>query len=59
MKQYEYVTIENHRLIGAGFEGYREIIDDYAKRGYRYAGLIPIEIMGILQKFDLVFEREA
>lgn len=58
MKRYEYVPIENTKMFGAKFEGHREIINEYAEKGYRYVGYIPSEIAGILIKFDLVFEKE-
>lgn len=61
MKRYEYVSI-NSDLVGlSGFEGYREIIDDYASRGYRFVGYVPttVTMHGKLVEIDLVFEIDA
>lgn len=40
MKQYTYVTIQNEKFLGASFTAHREIIDEYAAKGYRYIGFI-------------------
>jgi len=36
-----------------------EIINEYAKKGYRYAGYIPtmIDEMGLLIEMDMIFEK--
>ncbi len=61
MKKYEYVTLHIGKLIGAKSEEHRQIIDDYAKQGYRYVGYIPTKIddFGKMKDIDLVFEIEA
>ncbi len=41
MKQYTYVTIQNEKFWGADFTTHREIIDEYAAKGYRYIGFLP------------------
>ncbi len=58
MKQYEYVNIKISKFIGAKSEEHRQIIDEYAKRGYRYVGFIPTNIndYGKIKEMDLVFE---
>ena len=59
-KRYEYVRIDINRFIGAKSEEHREIIDSYAKKGYRYVGYIPTNISdyGKIREMDLVFEKE-
>ena len=48
------------KFIGAKSEGHRQIIDDYAARGYRYVGYIPTDISdyGKIKAMDLIFERD-
>ena len=41
MKQYEYVSVHIGKLFGAASEEHREIINDYAAKGWRYVGFIP------------------
>ena len=63
MKHYEFVTI-TYQLEGmamASLEGHREIIEEYAAKGYCYAGMVPTEVSaasGCIRKADLIFERE-
>lgn len=61
MKQYEYVTVHVARFIGAKSEEHRAIIDEYAKKGYRYVGFIPVNMTdyGKFKDIDLVFEIDA
>ena len=58
MFRYEYVTIKYKGLIGVENKEYRDIIDIYAKKGFRYVGHIPktIRANGQLNKIDLIFE---
>lgn len=58
MKKYEYVNVKIARFIGAKSEEHRDIIDEYASKGYRYVGWIPTEIRdyGTVKSMDLVFE---
>ncbi len=44
-----------------GFEGQREIIVEYAQRGFPYGGFIPTEktLCGKPVKIDLIFETDA
>ena len=58
MKHYEYVTVYTNRLIGAKSEEHRQIINEYAVKGYRYVGFIPSKMSdyGKIKKIDLVFE---
>ena len=62
MKKYEYVEI-NYTAKGVVFlctDKHKEIINGYAKNGYRYVGFIPTEIdaKGCMRKIDLIFEKE-
>ncbi len=61
MKRYEYVPVHISRFIGAKSENHREIIDQYAKKGYRYVGFIPTNMndYGKIKDMDLVFEIDA
>ena len=59
MKKYEYVNINiNTFPIGAGTKEHRQIIDDYAAKGYTYVGYVPTEITthGKIVTMDLIFE---
>ncbi|MCQ2549952.1 MAG: DUF4177 domain-containing protein [Lachnospiraceae bacterium] len=60
MKQYEYVRITPKGAFVEKFEFHREIIDDYARRGYKYVGYIPTKIAGYgyITEMDLVFEKD-
>lgn len=60
MKQYEYVRVHIGKFIGAKSEEHREIIDDYASRGFSYVGYIPVKLSdyGKIIDIDLVFEIE-
>ena len=40
MKKYEYVNININGFLGSGSEEHRQIIDEYAAKGYKYAGYI-------------------
>ena len=58
MKQYEYVSVHIGKLFGATSEEHREIINDYAAKGWRYVGFIPTNMndYGKLKDIDLIFE---
>ena len=58
MKKYEYVNVRINKFIGATSEEHRQIIDEYATKGYRYVGFIPTNISdyGKIKEMDLVFE---
>jgi hypothetical protein len=58
MKKYEYVSINIDGFFGAGTEEHRQIIDDYAAKGYKYVGYIPTNITshGKIVLLDLIFE---
>lgn len=60
MKKYEYVQVHIGKLVGAKSEEHRRIIDEYAAKGYRYAGFIPTNMSdyGKIKDMDLIFERD-
>jgi len=60
MFKYEYVTIDNEALIASKFTQHRDIIDKYAKKGYRYVGFVPTKSDGYgrIKKMDLIFENQ-
>ena len=60
MKKYKYVEVKIGKFIGAKSEEHRQIIDEYASKGYRYVGYIPTHISdyGKIIKMDLVFEKD-
>ena len=47
MREYEYVSVDYKKreviMVGFGISEHREIIDDYAARGYRYVGSIKLK----------------
>lgn len=62
MKRYEYVRIDldNFPPGSAKSKEHREIIDEYAAKGYRYVGFVPCHFgaSGKMICMDLVFEQE-
>ena len=61
MKKYTYVTLETTTFLNFEIDGHREIIDQYAKMGYRYVGFIPINFSGhgVIRQIDLIFETDV
>lgn len=61
MAKYEYVSVDYQakEIVIASLSEHRDIIDQYARQGYKYAGMIPTEISahGCLRKIDLIFEK--
>lgn len=60
MKKYDYVNVHIGKFVGAKSEAHREIIDEYAAKGYRYVGDIPTNISdyGKIKDMDLIFEKD-
>ena len=58
MKKYEYVSINIDGFLVAGSKKHRQIIDDYAAKGYKYVGYIPTSITSHrkIVEMDLIFE---
>ncbi len=46
MKKYVYEEVEYSSFLGCITENYREIIDSYAKRGYRFVAAVPTRVSG-------------
>ena len=64
MKKYDYVTLDTKvGLLSSKSVNYREIIDSYAAKGYRYVGWLPVKtsnlLSGVPEKIDLIFEIDA
>jgi len=57
----EFVRLEydNNKLTTAELKGHRELICEYAAKGYRYAGFLPVEFgpSGKTLAVDLIFEK--
>ena len=58
----EFVRIEyeNNKMTNAELRGHREIIEEYAKKGYRYVGFVPVKFgpSGKTLAIDLIFEKK-
>lgn len=61
MKQYSYMQVHIGRMDGSKSAEIRQAIDDYAAKGYRYIGFIPVREndRGRTTDMDLVFEKDA
>lgn len=62
MKKYEYVNINiDCSFMGSGSEEHRQIIDEYAAKGYKYVGYVPTNMTshGKIVEMDLIFELDA
>ena len=58
MYRYEYVEAQAEVFFNSA--NHREIIDEYAERGFRFINAIPTSFSsyGSIKTFDLVFEIE-
>lgn len=58
---YEFVKVEceNHKATTSELKGHREIIIDYANKGYKYVGYIPVKMgpSGKVLTLELIFEK--
>ena len=58
----EFVRIEygNSKVATAELTGHRQIIEQYADKGYRYVGFIPVKFgpSGKTLAIDLIFEKK-
>lgn len=62
MKEYAFETVGcNEGAITSKTIRHREVIAEYAAKGYRYVGLIPTEVnnYGRYIKIDLIFEKDV
>jgi len=57
----EFVKIElkNNPVTTAELTGYQDVIREYAEKGFRYAGYVPVKLgpSGKLLVIDLVFQK--
>lgn len=62
MKKYEYVEVklQNNPVTNAVLAEHRKVIGEWAQKGYRYAGYIPVKqgASGKTVVIDLIFETE-
>ena len=61
MYQYEYVSYRTGGGFWFGNDGsHREVINEYAAKGWRYVGYVPLSFTshGGTEEVDLIFERE-
>jgi len=56
MYPYEFVEVES-TILGNKFAGCADLIREYAQKGYRYAGFIPVDTNNT--SLQLVFEKET
>ena len=60
VKKYEYVQIHIGRMDGSKSGEIRQAINDYAAKGFRYAGFVPVRendrgrITGLLQSLPRI-----
>lgn len=63
MKKYEYVTlkVKNNVVKDAVLLEHRQIINEYAEKGFKYVGYIPTRLgpSGKVIELDLIFEIEV
>lgn len=61
MKEYSYYSVHIGKFIGAGSMEHRDIIDEFAEKGYRYVGFVPTDISdhGKFRIIDLIFEKDT
>ena len=61
MKSYEYVSVSLWKFLGASMDQHRDIIDEYAAKGYRYVGYVPTNMNGhgVVTEIDLIFEKDV
>jgi len=60
MYEYEFVTVSVGSISGKAKEDYKEIIKDYAKKGWRLKQIVtpPFGVGGQALYLDIIFERE-
>ena len=58
MYEYKYVNVVGEGVAVTKFQEHRELIDRYAKEGWRFVTCVPTHIThGEIVQLDLVFER--
>lgn len=63
MLRYEYVTVNvKVGFLSSKMTDYREVIAEYASKGFRYVGWFPKKssnmLSGVLEEIDLIFEKD-
>ena len=61
MFRYEYVTVAcRDKFFNITLQEHRLIIDNYAQRGYRFVGFVPVKMAayGQIVEIDLIFETQ-
>lgn len=66
MKKYEYVRMKlkpfdsKYSRRDGNDETHRDVIGEFAARGYRFVGIVPVrsDSYGRIKEYDLVFEIE-
>ncbi len=58
--KYEYVEVVYATLFSATISKHKEIINEYARNGYKYVGYIPTKMdsYGKIKTIVLIFETE-
>ena len=63
MKKYkfEHIVLKNNYVTNACLSEHRQIILDYAAKGYKYSGFIPTKQgpSGKVVEIDLIFEADG
>lgn len=54
------VEYDNNRVAGAELTSHREVIEEYALKGYKYLGFVPVKLgpSGKMLALDLVFDNK-
>lgn len=57
--EHVIMDMENNPAWNAELDGYKQVIDEWAEKGYRYCGFVPVKSgpTGKLLVIDLVFQR--
>ena len=60
--EYYHLNTSGGGLFSNKTSGHREIINDYASKGWRYVGWFPTNssniIEGLIEEVDLIFEKD-
>jgi hypothetical protein len=61
MLEYEFETVFGGGVFATVVERHRDVIRERGKRGWRFAGWIPVKQKGYgyIAEIDLIFERET
>lgn len=54
------VEYDNNRVASAELTSHREVIEEYALKGYKYLGFVPVKLgpSGKMLALDLVFDNK-